>query len=167
MPRKVLPPAEKPDMTPAEMSDNISFFSVIGSKGKLPSYDVQAIRDRIQWYFDQCQLYSMRPGIEGLALALSTTRQSIWEWSKEQSERGEAIRAAKQTIISLLECWNLTGKLNPASSIFLLKNWAGYQDSISIEATAAPKMEPTHSPEEIARIIETDIPVDDVPTDQG
>ena len=81
-----------------------------------------------------------RPGIETLSLSLSTSRQNFWAWCNglyKNAEWQEVCLQAKQVIISFLECASLQGKLNPATSIFLLKNWANYADTVTLETGEA------------------------------
>ena len=59
-------------------------------------------------------------------------------WSSGQ-DRGssrewrDACQMAKQAIIAYIESASVCGRLNPATSIFLLKNWGGYADSVTLE----------------------------------
>ena len=46
---------------------------------------------------------------------------------------------AKQFIIGFLEQLSMTGKINPANSIFYLKNWAGYSDTVTMEPISTVK----------------------------
>ena len=83
--------------------------------------------------------------------------------AEEKTPRGQVIRQAKHRILMLLEDWHINGRLNPASSIFLLKNLGGYSDTVTLE-TATNQPTASRSPEEIARMIESDVPMDeDVP----
>ena len=43
---------------------------------------------------------------------------------------------AKQFVLTFLETLTMQGKINPASSIFYLKNWGSYKDSISFDDVA-------------------------------
>ena len=54
----------------------------------------------------------------------------------------------------------LKGKLNPVTYIFMGKNYDGLADTQQIEVTAQPGQQASLSPEEIARQIEADIPID-------
>ena len=52
------------------------------------------------------------------------------------------------------------GKINPVTYIFMAKNYDGLTDTQQIEVSAAQSQEARLSPEEIARQIEKDIPID-------
>lgn len=105
------------------------------SKLGIPRTD-QELDERITEYFEHCIQNNSRPGIESLCLSLSTTRQNFWKWcngegGKSQEWQHQCV-LARQVIIAFLESAGLSGKLNPATGIFLLKNWAQYSDSSSL-----------------------------------
>ena len=116
------------------------------SKLGIPQSD-QELTERIESYFEHCVQTNSRPGIEQLALSLSTSRQNFWLWCKGEGGKSkewmEQCLRARQTIIAFLESAGLNGKINPVSLIFLLKQWAGYEDgkTVTIEHTA--KIAPT------------------------
>ena len=103
--------------------------------------NTEELKQRISDYFQFCAERAMRPGIETLSLALSVSRQTFWNWSQGVYSRDEewqqACQKAKQVILSFLECASLQGKLNPATSIFLLKNWGNYADTVTLETGEA------------------------------
>lgn len=128
----------------------------------------QEMEERVNLFFDFCQHSSVRPGVESLCLSLHITRQTLCRWTQGigcSKRRQEAAEAAKSFINAYLEQCSLSGKVNPVTGIFLLKNWAGYRDSYQLES-GQPGLHPEMTPEEIARKIEQDIPVDtDIPDD--
>lgn len=99
-----------------------------------PPKTSQELRAKIDGYFDFCEQENMRPGIEGLCLYLGTNRMTFWNWCQRDNNFGAICRLARQAIVSFLEEASQTGHVNPATSIFALKNWAGYQDVTTIEA---------------------------------
>ena len=103
----------------------------------------QELRDRIDQYFAFCQTHKMRPGIESLCTSLHITRTTLFQWKNGRDcdrERTEIIQQAINVIHTFLEQAGLQGKLNPATFIFLAKNWLGYKDTVSVEENT-PKME--------------------------
>ena len=54
----------------------------------------------------------------------------------------------------------LEGKLNPVTYIFMGKNYDGLEDQTRVEVTANNGPAASMTPEEIARQIEQDIPID-------
>lgn len=117
------------------------------------------LRKAIDGYFDFCSRENMRPGIEGMALALGTDRVSFWKWCQRDDEYGNLCRLARQSVITFLESANQEGKINPASAIFALKNWAGYQDSVTIETTARNDERRVLSASELPRLSANDLPL--------
>ena len=101
----------------------------------------QEVEQRIDEYFDFCVRSSMRPGIESLCLALHITRTTLFRWCNGNScseYRQEMAQNAKQVVAAFIEQASLSGKINPATAIFLMKNWMGYKDNESFE-DAIPK----------------------------
>lgn len=94
------------------------------------------LKERIDAFFAFCQNKRIRPGIETLCLSLHITRQTLFTWSHGKNcdpERTEIINSAISGIRAVLEQFGLQGALNPATYIFLAKNWLGYKDTISLE----------------------------------
>lgn len=106
------------------------------SKLGIPRTDAE-LTERINLYFQFCVQTNTKPGVESLALSLSTSRQNLNNWCHGLGGKSEEwvnqCLLAKQIIVSFLESASLSGKINPATSIFLLKNWASYRDSVEVE----------------------------------
>lgn len=118
----------------------------------------EEIEQQIIWYFDYCGACDMRPGVEGLCLALNINRDTFNNWvnRKRQSKAVQdvAIRA-HQALAAYTEYMFQHGKLNPATGIFLLKNWFGYQDVVVTEhREEKPQFGETISNDEIVNLIE-------------
>ena len=157
-----LPAGAQIEAEPGEISQTIQQALDIASWPPVDKGDYAAIRKRCRDYFQYCIDTDRRPFIESLCLALGITRQTLWNWEQHHDERGEIATWCKQIIRSLLEQWSLTGRLNPPVAIFLMKNISGYADSIQIEATTANQTpEPNLTPEQIAKVIDEDLPSED------
>lgn len=106
---------------------------------------ITELKERIHDYFAFCADRSVRPGIEGLCLALSITRQTLWKWRREEgcsAEWAEECTHAAQVILTFIESASLAGHLNPATAIFSLKNFGwNYADSQTIELLPPQKPE--------------------------
>lgn len=159
MGRKGYPTAQVPEVEPEEMTALVEQTMTLATWQPVNLKDPKEIDKRCREYFQYCADHQLRPFIEGLSLCLGTSRQTIWEWSKEQSERGRIIRKYKQVVMTLLEQWHITGKLNPVSAIFLSKNVGGYTDTVTLEPVNKVPVA-TMTTEEIRRQIEQDIPID-------
>ena len=102
----------------------------------------EELRERIDSFFEFCSERSLRPGIEQLALSLGVSRQAFYLWCNGDncSEEWRRIcEGARQFIVAFIEALSLHGHLNPATSCFVLKNWAGYRDAVEIEPVAVMK----------------------------
>lgn len=153
------PTQQQPDLEPGDLSAMVSDFDELREQ-TYPQNDDE-VEARIKWFFNWCIRHDRRPGVELLALALGTTRQTLWNWQQRDDRRGRAITQAKQVILSLLEQWGQCGKINPVSMIFLMKNHGAYRDQVEIAATPQHALEAHMTPAEIASRIEQDIPIDD------
>ena len=136
------PAAQLGDLEPDFVSETIENLRQLNSKGK-PKTD-QELTERIDQYFQFCQNTGNRPGIESLCMSLCITRTTLFNWNNGincTQERQEIIIKAKAFIASFMEQAVLRGKINPASGIFLMKNWLGYKDSYSFEEATETKKE--------------------------
>lgn len=122
------------------------------------------VEKRISEYFEICDRQGMRPGIEQLSLALGISRVTFFNWCRGvgcSKERQQIAEKAHQIVIAYIENATLSGRLNPASSCFFLKNWAQYRDVQTVEAVVNSPMEPEKTPAEIEQEIISEIPLDD------
>ena len=90
-----------------------------------------------------------------MCMSLCITRTTLFNWNNGincTQERQEIIIKAKAFIASFMEQAVLRGKINPASGIFLMKNWLNYKDSYSFEEATETKHynEPTQTAQQIA-----------------
>lgn len=102
--------------------------------------DDAAVEERIGWYFQHCQKSDMKPTVNGLAMALGISRQTLHKWSTgqlrgEKSDRSDLIKRAYEMLQLLWEDYMLNGKVNPVSGIFLGKNHFGYTDKQEVTLT--------------------------------
>ena len=121
------------NLPPEVCGSTVGCLRDLAAKGK--PKDTNELKDRIDSYFAFCEERNLRPGVESLCLSLGITRQTLWTWCKGEDcspEWAEICRNAKQFILTFLEAITMAGKLNPASSIFYLKNWGAYVDQVSV-----------------------------------
>ena len=165
--RNNFPNVQEVKTAPGEMGKMVSralSISEIGKTGTPKTPDEW--RERITQYFTYCIDNDMRPGVENMALACGCSRQNLWQHQKSGAEVGQIIDRAKQTIAALTETWSLEGKLNPATSCFLLKNHFGYSDTQRLEIEPRNPLGAPKSMEEIAASIPQDFDFADcVPDD--
>ena len=99
----------------------------------LPRVDVndpEAIRARIKLYFDNCMESGIRPGVEGLCLALHINRETLMRWASGERRKGQEhqqiAQDARQFLANLMEQYMTDGEINPVAGIFLASNNFGY-----------------------------------------
>lgn len=150
------PNAQSPALKNGEMGEAVRAELEIATWDKIDTSNPAEVERQVKRYMEWCIERDMRPHVEGLALALKVTRQTLWNWSREGNKRAEVILWAKQILSSLHEEWGLTGKLNPVTYIFLAKNHFGYLDDSTLHLEAINAMNdnsrqsPKLSREEIA-----------------
>lgn len=127
------------------------------------------VEERIIKYFQYCFDNDIKPGVEGMALALGVNRRTLWDWEtgarrgQSSSRRADIIKKSKQILAGYLESLSQNGKINPVTAIFLLKNHFHYTDKQEIEIKANQPLGEELSPEEIAKRVglpDPDEPVD-------
>ena len=117
-------------------------------------------------YFNSCKSRGVRPGNLGLYAALGMSKQDVHNAVngkykyRVSPECIDIIKKAQRAIGQYREGLAMIGKLNPVTYIFMGKNYDGLSDTQQIEVTAQPGQQPTLTPEQIARQIEQDIPID-------
>lgn len=134
MARNNYPQGQLDDMEPSSVQEIVTSLKELHDRGK-PQTDKE-VKQRIDDFFTFCQTSSLRPGIETLCCALSISRTTLFKWNNGDCcspKCREYIQSAKAFINAYLEQSVLCGKISPPSGIFLLKNWANYRDTISIE----------------------------------
>lgn len=105
---------------------------------KIDLDDRTQIEERIMWYFEKCVTDDVKPGVAGLCLALGISRQSWQAWGQGTRRNGEysdIVERSRLTMESMMEQYMLSGKINPVTGIFLLKNNFGYADKTEMVIT--------------------------------
>lgn len=152
--------------TPAELSARMKKLKVVYDWPKIDIDSDQEVEDRINLYFDYSVGAGLRPNIEGLALALGISRSTLWDWETGRrrgnidSSRADIIKKAKDYIAYLMSDGVLDNKINPVTWIFYAKNYFGMSDKQEIEIKANNPLGDNLTPEEIAKRIPDDIPID-------
>lgn len=129
-----------PHYEPGEMSAMIQQALNLSSFGPVDTNSPDAVNERIMQYFAYCLKNDIKPSAEGMALALNTTRTTLWRWREgSESNKPEGVRNAIKKGYSILN-YLLTqtmqnGSINPVSAIFLLKNNYQYYDKSEVVIT--------------------------------
>lgn len=111
----------------------------------------EEIEERIFWYFQLCVEQNMKPTVTGLSRSLGYSRRTIelWKNGERRPENYEIIAKAYDMMEELWEMWMINGQINPASGIFLGKNFYGYKDVQDVVVTPKNPLGETVSAEEI------------------
>ena len=125
-----------------EPGDNARYINHalrLSDLGKVKLSDNDAVKERIRQYFEICAEEDMKPSVSGLAVALGTDRKYLWDIRTGREGKSPEVRETLNNAVALLELqlvdYMQNGKLNPVSSIFLLKNNFGYSDKQEITIT--------------------------------
>ena len=144
--------------------DNNKYTSVSLQLLNLPSIDLhdpEAVRTRLNEYFGIMAEKDMKPTVAGMALALGTTRQTLWAIKNNQPMGGygnlpnmprevtDSIKKAYLLMENLWENYMVNGKINPVSGIFLGKNNYGYQDKTEYVLTPNQRNDSDYNAEDI------------------
>ena len=114
--------------------------------------DIEQVKERCEWYFNHCIDGEMRPTVAGLCNALGINRTTFHRWcvgSERRNTHMEYMNRVKSVMEELMETYMQTGRINPVSGIFLLKNNFGYQDKSEIVLTPNQQPEVSATPEEL------------------
>ncbi len=149
--------------------DNTKFLSHALELASMPKVDLNSneqVDERIAWYFRKCAENDMKPTVAGMALALGTTRSSLFEWETGQKrgsnfDRADSIKKAKEILAALWEDYMLNGKINPVTGIFIGKNHFGYRDQTDIVVAPSSPLGDAQDREQIAAKYQDALPSPD------
>jgi hypothetical protein len=97
-----------------------------------------------------------------MCLALGTTRKTVWEWEQGNLgvSRSNMIKKAKEILSSMDAELVQRNKIPQITYIFRAKNFYGLSDKTEIEVHGGNVLGDQLTPEEIAKRLPQDIPVD-------
>lgn len=154
------------DATPEELNNLTNLALSVYMLDTPDLHDPDDVQRAIIGYFRTCQTHGTRPGNLGLYAALGLSRQDYHNIVTGKVKHKvsplciDMMKKAVRAIGVYREGLALEGKINPVTYIFMGKNYDGLQDQTQIEVTASSGPAPTLTPEEVARQIEKDIPID-------
>lgn len=92
----------------------------------------EELQQRVEDYFDETLQNGLLPTVEGLAVFLGYTKETLWKW--ENGEEGSTptrrnlIKRAKQFLSAFDASYAMENKVYPATYIFRAKNYYGMKD---------------------------------------
>lgn len=136
--------------------------------------DPEQVQERISEYFSICAEYDSKPTVVGLGMALNgMNRSTLWGIANDKRINGRGDKTTlppdvtnhiKKTYLFLETLWEsymISGKINPASGIFLGKNHYGYRDVQEQVITPNASQAADYSIEEIKKRYEIEGDTDD------
>lgn len=150
----------------AEPGENSRFIRFALASWDLPPIDIsdpEQVKERLNMYFQHCAENDRKPQIVGMCNWLGISRQTLNEWVRGETRaatHGDIIKKAVSFIEEMWADYMQSGKLNPASGIFLAKNWYGYKDVADVVVTPNNPLQGMDADQARKRITDA-IPVDD------
>lgn len=93
---------------------------------------------RTEEYFSVCAYKGIKPTVEGYALALGITRQTLWNWENERTKGPagfDVIKRAKDIIAAYDAQLAMDNKVFPGTYAFRAKNFYGMKDQQDVVVT--------------------------------
>ena len=124
-----------------EPGENSRFVRHALASWGLPPIDIsdpKQVEERIGAYFEYCINNDRRPQIVGMCNWLGITRETLNQWENGGTRAATHTDIVKRARCLIEEMWAdmmMTGKINPASGIFLSKNWFNYKDVADVVVT--------------------------------
>lgn len=118
----------------AEPGDNARYLRYALVSLDLPPIDIsdpQQVENRIREYFTYCADNDRKPSMIGMANWLGVDRGTVREWqvgTYRESTHRPVIKKAVQILEEMWVDYMQNGRVNPATGIFLGKNFFGYKD---------------------------------------
>lgn len=146
--------------------DNSRFIRHAMASWNLPPIDISdpnQVEERIGHYFQYCADNDRKPQIVGLCNWLGITRDTLNTWKNGEYRAGTHSDIVKRAVSVIEEMWAdymQAGKLNPATGIFLAKNWYGYKDVADVVVTPNNPLQDLDADSARKRLVDA-IPDDD------
>lgn len=152
-----------PEVEPGENSRFIRFALASWDLPPIDISDPEQVKNRIGMYFQHCAENDRKPQIVGMCNWLGISRQALNEWKNGEvrsTTHGDIIKKACAFIEEMWADYMLNGKINPASGIFLSKNWFNYKDVADVVVTPNNPLQDMDAEQARKRIADA-IPADD------
>lgn len=110
--------------------------------------------DRLDSFFAQCHSESMFATVEKMALALGTTRRTVWEWENGMNcsaARTHMIKTAKEILAAIDADLVQSGKIPQITYIFRGKNFYGMKDVQDVVLSPSNPLGDINDPEQLKK----------------
>lgn len=124
-----------------EPGENARYVRFAMASWDLPPIDIsdpEQVTERLRMYFKHCAENDRKPQVVGMCNWLGISRQALNEWKNGETRsatHGDIIKKAYGMLEEMWADYMLNGKINPASGIFLSKNWFNYRDVADVVVT--------------------------------
>ena len=124
-----------------EPGDNSRYVRYALVSWNLPPIDIsdpKQVEQRLTDYFSFCVDNDRKPQVVGMCNWLGISRDTLNKWVNGVTRGDTHSDIVKRAYGMLEEMWAdfmLNGKINPASGIFLSKNWFNYKDVADVVVT--------------------------------
>ena len=146
-----------PPVEPGENSRFLRFALVAWDLPPIDISDPEQVRQRIGMYFQHCAENDRKPQIVGLANWIGIDRKTLNLWVNGEYRSATHLPIIKKAVSMIEEQWAdymQNGKINPASGIFLAKNWFNYKDVADVVVTPNNPLQDLNAQEAQKRIID-------------
>ena len=119
----------------AKNANSIIHARRISELPKIAITDVNAVNERIDWYYQLCATDGIKPNLPGLALAFGMTRTGLMNAISDRRMPRDAAQAIGRGIAMLDEIvseMTLGGRINPVAAIYFMNNWLGYKNASEV-----------------------------------
>ena len=126
----------------------------------LPPIDIsdpEQVRQRISDYLDFCELNDKKPSPVAMASWIGVSRDTLNSWKRGEYRTESHSDLIKKAMLLMEEIWYdmmQSGKINPASGIFLAKNMFNYKDTADVVITPNNPMQDLNADEARKRLVE-------------
>ena len=102
---------------------------------KVALSDPDAIRDRVNFYYQLCVTDGIRPNLPGFALSFGLTRTGLVNALSDRRmtrECAEELGRGLAMLDDIISGMALDGLVNPVAVIYFLNNWLGYKNASEV-----------------------------------
>lgn len=140
--------------------DNTRYLRFALASWNLPPINIEdpkQVEERIGMYFNHCMENDRKPQIVGMCNWLGISRDTLNKWENGVTRGATHSDIIKKACTFIEEMWAdfmLNGKINPASGIFLSKNWFGYKDQTDVVVTPNNPLDGMNADDAKKRLLE-------------
>lgn len=152
--RKDLSWSGNENVQPGDMGRYLRHARNVAALEPIDISDIKQVIERLNWYFNECEINGLKPTVTGMCNALGIDRVTLYRWEKGTYRDGThqaVVVKYKKMLEELWEMQMVEGKINPIVGIFLGKNHFGYADKQDIVVTPNNPLGDVENEEEIRR----------------